>query len=291
VIIFVQRNKYLPGPLTMNKISAGAAPFYEFENLCGHAPIMHFVTTREGGTSSGNFSSMNMGFGTDDIPEKVLNNRRIMADSVGISLESFVFANQVHGNHIEVIDNSAKGSGAIEKQGAISLTDGLITSTPGICLFVMAADCVSLLFYDPVQKVIAAVHAGWRGTILQIARKTVEKMALEFSCKPSDILVGIGPSIGPCCYTVGKEVENAVQDSFGTTEGFLVPVKNSSSKRLDLWYSNQFQLENAGIQRKNIETAGICTFCNHQQFFSSRFDNGNTGRFGAGIMLNMVGRV
>ena len=139
---------------------------------------------------------------------------------------------------------------------------------------VLAADCVPVLMYDSRMRVIAAVHAGWRGTVGRIAAQTVERMQDEFGCDPRDVIVGIGPSIGPCCFEVGEEVVEAAREGLGNYQ-------------LNLWEANRRQLRQVGVEDARIEVAGICTVCHHDQFFSYRGDRGNTGRFGAGIMLNI----
>jgi polyphenol oxidase len=149
----------------------------------------------------------------------------------------------------------------------------------------MVADCVPLLLFDPVKKVVAVIHAGWRGTVQHITSNTIKVMIDRFGSNPADILAGIGPSIGPCCYEVGEEVKAVVHESFGTTEGYLVSQPHSEKPYFDLWYANQKQLIELGLKPENIETSQICTKCNHRMFYSSRADKGVTGRFAAGIFL------
>ena len=152
---------------------------------------------------------------------------------------------------------------------------------------VLAADCVPVLMYDPRMRVIAAVHAGWRGTVGRIAAKTVERMREKFGCDPRDMLVGIGPSIGPCCFEVGEEVVEAALEGLGDLKGLVETGKHPGKYQLNLWEANCRQLRQVGVEDARIEVAGICTVCHHDQFFSYRGDRGNTGRFGAGIMLNI----
>lgn len=256
---------------------------FQFNRFQAFPEIIHFITTRQGGVSQGPYASLNIGYGTDDSQLSVLRNRHRLAKAVGFPLDYFVMGNQVHGTNVSIVTKKDRSSGALHKFNAIPSTDALITNEPGLCLFVMAADCVPLLFFDPVRKVIAATHAGWRGTVNRIASKTVAKMQEVFQCNPTDIWAGIGPSIGSCCYQVGEEVVAQVQNSFGATDKFIDYQKGSPY--LDLWTANQTDLLEAGLEKSNIEISGICTKCNHEDFFSSRDGNGDTGRFGAGIML------
>jgi YfiH family protein len=149
----------------------------------------------------------------------------------------------------------------------------------------MGADCVPLLFFDPIKKAIGAAHAGWQGTVRKIALATIIKMKEEFGCSYKDIKVLIGPSIGPCCYHVGGEVIDSILRSFGTTEKFVSYDYKDSLAHFNLWQTNKIQLIEAGIPDSNITITGLCTYCNHDDFFSSRYDKSVTGRFGAGIMI------
>ena len=176
--------------------------------------------------------------------------------------------------------------GALHKNNELAANDGMITNEPEVCLFAMGADCVPLLFFDPENKVIGAAHAGWRGTINNMAGSMVEKMKTTFGSNPANIHVGIGPSIGPCCYEVGPEVVDAVVQNFTTVNGFISNGANEGKPILDLWYTNQHLLKAAGVKEKHIEISSLCTCCNQHHFFSSRGGQGITGRFGAGIMLH-----
>ncbi len=267
-----------------NPIS-GSLEFFRFPGLSALPGISHFITSRSGGKSEGNYSSLNLGLNTADDPRNVIRNREILAEALSVPPGRFVYANQVHDCRIQYISGMCAGSGTKAAETAIQDTDAMVTNIPGICLMVLTADCVPVLLYDPVRKVVAATHAGWRGTVKQIARNTVRFMMDEFGCQPKDILAGIGPSIGPCCYEVGEEVEQSVIQAFGTAFGYLVEKDKVGKPCFDLWYANQQQLIAIGLLTEHIETAGICTHHNPGKYFSSRASGGRTGRFGAGILL------
>jgi polyphenol oxidase len=269
----------------MQSIHHSGVPLLGFEQFNKFHEIIHFVTSRHGGISSGVYTSLNLGFGTADGGLSVLTNRHKVADSLAIPLDYFVMANQVHGTHVEVVTREKRGAGAFHRHNALPATDAMVTNEPEICLFVMAADCVPVLFFDPVKKVIGAAHAGWRGTIGRIAAATVLKMQEIYQCHPQNICAAIGPSIGPCCYEVGGEVIDAVLQAFGTTEGLIRFDNDESLPIFNLWQANKLQLMETGLKEENIETAGICTKCRADDFFSSRQGKGITGRFGAGIMI------
>jgi len=269
--------------ITLKMINKGGElNLYEFENLGRISNLVHFVTTRSGGVSISPYNSLNLGLHTTDTPEHVLANRALLAAETGIAFENFLYCSQVHSGDVKIIDSESVTNGILE---AFPQTDATVTSLPGICLMVMVADCVPVLLFDPVKKVSAVIHAGWRGTVKHITSNTVEVMVDRFGCNPADIIAGIGPSIGPCCYEVGEEVRTVVEQSFGTTQGYLVTKANSLKPHFDLWYANHKQLTDSGVKPANIETSELCTLDNPDIFFSSRASGGVTGRFAAGICI------
>jgi YfiH family protein len=166
---------------------------------------------------------------------------------------------------------------------AISKTDALITNVPNLPLMLCYADCVPLLIADPKRKVVALSHAGWRGTVAAIAKKTVEKMTEEFGCQPADCLVGIGPSIGFCSYEVDDTVISELQRAFSWWAHVVRP--EGKKWKLDLWQANAQQLIDVGVVRENIVISNFCTVCNRDLFFSHRAEKGQTGRMSAIIAL------
>ncbi len=226
-----------------------------FENLTHKKGIVHFISTRNGGVSKKPFDTFNISFNVSDDPKDVLKNRKLLAEAVGIDIGSIVTAKQVHDNKVAFVTKDMRGKGALDFASALDGIDAMLTNVPKICLMVQIADCVPILLYDPVKKVIGAVHAGYKGTILKIAENTVKSMIKQYRSDPNDIYVGIGPSIGPCCY------------------------------HFDLWKANRSQIKECGVPDLNIETAGICTNDRTDTFFSFRAGKGTTGRFAAGIMI------
>ncbi len=265
----------------MIKITEGGLPLYKFHNLNRFSELVHFVTTREGGISIDGDMSLNLGFHTSDSDENVLENRRRLAEAVSIPFDRFTHQVQVHSCNIMVVDSYHRGMGSLNQESAIQHNDGMVTATGDICLMTKSADCVPILLYDPVERIAAALHAGWKGMVQNIAGKGVAKM-VELGSNPTNIVAGIGPSNGPCCYEVGTDVEAAVFAAFGTLKGLLVAGKGAR-RHLDQWEANRRQLITAGVLPKNIEVAEICTQCNHHEFFSARMNA--SGRFVAGIMM------
>jgi hypothetical protein len=161
--------------------------------------------------------------------------------------------------------------------------DGIITDAHDVPLVMRFADCVPVLLYDPVKRAIGLAHAGWRGTVAGIGPATVQAMVDTYGSRPADIVAGVGPSIGPCCYEVGPEVVAQVRETFGTTRGLVEPETEAHGPHLDLWEANRRALEKAGVQR--IELSGLCTACHTHEFFSHRAEAGRTGRFGVILVL------
>jgi YfiH family protein len=257
-----------------------------FENLLKYREIRHFVTTRTGGFSNPPYDALNLGFHVADDPEHVINNRKRLAATIGIPLNHFTIGRQIHSGHVTMVSEDLRGEGSTHHREAINATDAMVTNVADICLMVLVADCVPMLFFDPARRVIGVAHAGWKGTLHCIARNTVRAMQNAFGSSPGDIIVGIGPSIGPCCYEVGPEVIARVKGEFHTTKEYIVKESKDGKGYFDLWKANLQQLLRGGIQRKNIEMAMTCTCHNPDLFFSYRHQRGNTGRFGVGITIN-----
>jgi YfiH family protein len=256
-----------------------------FHNLSGYKEIKHFISTRTSGLSKAPYHSLNLGLHVGDDPDNVLRNRRRLAETIDIPINQFTIARQIHSGNVRIISDELRGRGSTDYESAIEDTDAMVTNGVDICLVILVADCVPMLFFDPVHKAIGIAHAGWRGTLHCIAQNTVKTMESAFGSSPGDIIVGIGPSIGPCCYRVGPEVISRVDNAFHTTKELIVNKPGNGTGYFDLWKANLNQLLHAGIEKRHIEPAGICTRENADLFFSYRYQQGDTGRFGAGIKL------
>lgn len=254
-----------------------------YKLLGKYKEIAHFCTDRTGGASMGNYASFNMSPFSGDNPADYNRNKSILCRQLGIEPHKIIIPYQTHGTDILEIDTSFFQLSEEEKSNSLHGIDALYTQLPGICIGVTTADCVPLLFFDPEKQVIAAAHAGWRGTCAGIAEKTISSLVGRFNCEPSDILVAIGPSISSNVYEVGKEVVDHFEDA-----GFDIPTiitTNHTSYYLDLWKANQSSLEKAGVLSKHIEISGICTYTEHERFFSARRLGIKSGRMMSGIML------
>jgi YfiH family protein len=170
-----------------------------------------------------------------------------------------------------VVVVTAKDAGQV-----IPGTDGLVTNAPGVGLLLRFADCQPILLYDRAHHALGLIHAGWRGVALGIARRAVEAMQDAFGSRPEEIVAGLGPAIGPCCYIVGQNVAAAMGYALPNWRQVMSPL-DEDQWRFDLPAANAQQLAAAGV--REIEQAHLCTACNSEEFFSHRADNGRTGRF------------
>lgn len=203
-------------------------------------------------------------------------NRQMLAKILNISHLSMIFPRQCHTSNISVIDKLPVGE--------LMETDGLVTGLRNVCLCIQTADCVPVLLFDPVNKVIGAVHAGWRGTLTGITREIVSKMISGFSSKPQNIYAVIGPSIGPEVYETGDEVASLYIEKFNSGKP-VVTRKAAGRYHINLWKANELQLISIGIPSSQIENPGLCTFSNNNYLFSARRDGIDTGRMVSGIIM------
>lgn len=221
-----------------------------------------------------------------DDPAKVVAAREAIASKLGFPFEAWTCAEQVHGNEAKVVTRDIAGSGRFDRESAIQHADALVTNEPDVLLAMFFADCVPLYFYDPVTRSLGLAHAGWKGTVADVAARTVEKMGKAFGAKPADIRAAIGPSIGGCCYEVDEAVLKHVrplladlpdvQVSDGSNR--VVTPSREGRARLDLKQLNRHLMIKAGILPSRIEMTSWCTGCRTDVFFSHRMENGNAGR-------------
>ncbi len=213
---------------------------------------------------------------TGDQPEIYTENRKRLAFVLDIHPGQLVFPRQTHTSC--VVELSEVPAAEIKE------TDALVSNQPGICLCVQTADCVPILLFDPVEKVISAIHAGWRGTVKKIASVAVQKMNRNYGSSPKNIVALIGPSIGPGIYEVGNEVVLEVQKNIPNAEKTLH--KNLKGNfHFNLWEANKQLLLQSGLKNENIEIVHECSFSEVEKYFSARRDGVDIGRTVSGIML------
>jgi polyphenol oxidase len=252
-------------------------PLYHFTNLSQVSGIKHFISGRKGGVSRGEVGELNLSYRVDDTEEHVRENRRRIASAMNIPAARLVVPAQTHSSNIAAVT-------AHNYTDFFRDTDALITNEKELCIAVLSADCVPLLLHDPSSASVAAIHAGWRGTVAGIVPKAIEKMKELYGADPSRIIAGIGPSICGNVYEVGEEVIVPFEEWFSDTS-IIAKKKENGKYLLDLWEANKRMLLRAGVREENIEISGICTYTNAGEFFSARRSANKAGRFGAGVML------
>lgn len=249
-------------------------------------PLKAAVSCRKGGVSRPPFTSLNMGLHVGDRAEDVLENRKRYCRALGLDEGLLINCCQVHGTHIEEVSEEDWGRGAFSLDTAIPDTDGLITSSPDVPLTMNYADCTPLFFYDPVRKVCALSHGGWRGTAGNIAGKTVDMMAEKYHSRREDILAAIGPAIGLADFEVGEEVTAAMKPLFDEEEQASLFRERGNGKYLfALAEANHLLMRKAGIPEAHIEDCHISTWQENDLFYSYRREKGKTGRHMAVLMM------
>lgn len=247
--------------------------------------VVHAFTTRHTGVSPAPFDSLNMDFKVGDDPQNVIANRERVCVMLGAGLDRLVAADQVHGDRVLTVDLSHAGRGARSNGDALPGVDAMVTAVPGLILSSYYADCVPLFFLDPLSRVVALAHAGWKGSVLRIGEKTVRHMVERHGCRVQNILAAVGPSIGPCCYEVDEAVMAQVEKCLPGEPQYAVPGR-PGHWWLDMPELNRRILMQAGIKAENITLSGYCTACREDLFFSHRKQSGRTGRMASFIMLN-----
>ena len=253
-------------------------PLYEFEILQNENQQFHFVTTRNGGISSKNYESLNLSFKVGDLLENVIENRQRLIEVCNLSRAKVYFPDQCHTSRVGLVVENMVDTDLLE-------TDALITNKKNLCIAILAADCVPILFFDPKAQAIGVAHSGWKGTVGRIAARTIELMVKKFGTDPVNLRAGIGPSISQQNYEVGEEVAGQFRTWFSDTPEVFIENKVTGKVHIDLWEANRQLLLRCGVQPEHIEISGLCTYDNQDDFFSARRDGMQCGRFATGIML------
>jgi hypothetical protein len=243
-------------------------PFFQFSGLSDYPDLSHFVFTRRGGVSDSAFRSLNVSVSTGDSKTNVEANLSLIREITGA--RALWFMNQVHGKNIAILRKR------VLQDGAEPVTaDAMVTDVAGVALLVKQADCQAVILYDPLRKVVANVHCGWRGNSQGLLAAVIAAMRAEFGCDPSRLRAAIGPSLGPCCaeFVTHQEIFPESFRPFMIRENYF-----------DLWALSRSQLVQSGLQEAHIESAHCCTHCRTDLFYSYRGE-GRTGRFATVIML------
>ena len=276
-----------PFPLVEYTISTGILPMVESPLFQRETGLQHGFSTRKGGVSKEHLASLNLSFSVEDAKENVLENFRRIGERFGKTPEDFVLSKQSHETKVLKVGRKDRGKG-ITKDRDYEGIDALITDEKGIILSCFSADCVPILFYDPIHKAVGACHSGWRGTKGKILQNVVEEMRKHFSSNPAEILIAIGPSICKEQYVVSEDLAlSFLEDYPDLGEDTASPIQRISKDKfqLDLWDLNRRIALDCGIKEEHISISGYCTMENPELFFSHRYSQGKRGLQGAFICL------
>ncbi|EHL12939.1 hypothetical protein HMPREF9624_00141 [Oribacterium asaccharolyticum ACB7] len=279
-------------PIKDYKSGNHTVPLIESPLLQEIRGLRHGFSTRKGGVSKEHLSSLNLGFNLGDEREKVLENFRILGSLFEAKPEDFVLTQQTHSVNARHVGREDRGKGIFRERDYTDV-DALMTDEEGVILSAFSADCVPILFYDKGHRAIASCHSGWRGTHGRILARVIEAMQREFSSKPEEIYIAIGPSICKNCYEVSEDVGEAFLDAFPALKEMAKndsPIERVSKEKfhIDLWELNRWiALENS-IPAENISVSGYCTMERPDLFFSHRYSQGKRGVQGAFIGLSEV---
>lgn len=256
--------------------------------------VVAFSTTRQGGVSLGAYSSFNINEYCGDTAEHIAENRRLLAQRLGIAPDHIILPHQVHGAEVRQIGADFLQLPENERRMIVEGVDALVTNRRGICIGVSTADCIPVLLYDEVHHAVAAIHAGWRGTVQRIVQTTIDMMHLYYHTQPSELRAIIGPGISRDSFEVGDEVyEEFLQEGFDMA---VVACQRPNMKKegsvdqplkwhIDLPQCNALLLCQSGVPADRIQSSGICTYQRSNQFFSARQLGIQSGRIFTGIML------
>ena len=269
---------------TMTLNNADSVPYLTYNSLSEIKFINHAFTTRLGGVSEGEFTSMNTAFNRNDDPNRVTENYKRICGSAGFEFESLVASAQDHHTYVRAVTSKEKGIG-IYRPRDLESVDALITNEPGVTLVTYYADCTPLFFVDVKNRAIGLAHAGWRGTVGRIGEKVIEKMTALYGTDPKNVTCAVGPAISVCCYEVDEPcAANFLALTDLDTDKFVFE-KGGGKYMLNLLEANKQILMAAGVQEKNITLSDLCTNCNSELLWSHRATKGYRGTMSAMMCL------
>ena len=269
----------------MHEIEPGIqVPLLHFPLLEKCSFITHAFTTRMGGVSTGDCTSMNLSFTRGDDEAAVRENYRRIAAALGTDAKQFVCSDQTHTTNVRRVTKADAGKGVVIPKDYTDV-DGLITNEPGIVLSTFYADCVPLYFVDPVHRAIGLSHSGWRGTVNKMGQVTIEAMKREFGSRAADLYCAIGPSICQDCYEISRDVAEEFMKAFPEHVNDILIQKSEEKFQLDLWKANEIVMLESGILPEHLAVTNICTCCNPTELFSHRASKGKRGNLAAFLMI------
>lgn len=260
--------------------------YLTFEHFEKTGLVNHCFTTRLGGYSKGCLSSLNLGIKREENREIIIKNYETICNAIGADYHHVVTSEkQIHSTEVYYAKEQDCGKGLM-KENDVGEVDGFVTNKPHVLLTTFHADCTPLFFLDPKKKAIGVAHAGWRGTVNAIAQKTIEKMQQEFGTKAEDILAGIGPAIGACCFQVDRPVAEEFRKKLPFSEPWIeVDMSEEGKFKIDLKSINRQLMLLAGVKEENIFVSECCTKCDTTHFFSHRAMGEERGNMAAMMEL------
>ncbi len=268
-------------------VTEGPLKYIQFECLNEYSDILtHCMSTRAGGVSTGECSTLNLGFSRKDIRSNVITNFNLICGAVGLETDSLVLTSQIHGAKVYLAGADDRGKG-FSRDSDIKGVDGLYTMTPGVTLTTFHADCVPIFLYEPGIKAAALLHSGWRGTLSDIVGSMAERLKELPGYDAGRVIAVLGPSIGYCCFEVDEDVYCLFREKYN--DGRYYSNTSGTKRKVDLKAIIGKQLEDEGINKENIHDCGICTKCRNDIFFSYRGDNGKTGSMAAFMQIRPQG--
>ncbi len=266
----------------MNINFIDSVAFLTFKELEKYSFVRHGYSTRLGGVSKNEFKSLNLSFSVGDDTKLVNENYDIFCSCLGVQRYNLALASQVHEDKVTKV--SKKNLNKIDFT-KFEETDGLITSESGIVLTTFHADCIVIYMIDISKKIVGLAHAGWRGTVKNIAGKLAKKFITEYNSSFSDMVCAIGPGIGKCCFEVSESVLTYFR-ALNIPNNFIQFSRDDSRIYIDLLEVNKILLLREGLKNENIFKSDICTMCNHDMLFSHRFTGGKRGTNSAFIFIS-----
>lgn len=255
--------------------SHGHLAAYHFDSLGAHRGLRHAVFTRHGGVSPAPWASLNLSASTGDTTANVAENQRRLVGALGFRPRETVTSRQVHGSTVRVVGHAERGA-------RLPDCDALVTDAPGVVLVQRHADCPAVFVFDPKRRAIGLGHSGWRGTLANIAGEMVRAMHDAYGSEAGDLVAGIGPAIGACCYHVGNEVSQSFVERYAHGRAW-VEARGDGQVYLNLARAIEAQLRESGVHA--VEQSGLCTACRVDEFYSARAEHRLNGCFGSAIAL------
>lgn len=260
-------------------------PYISYRALADIKWLKNGFSTRLGGVSEGVLSTMNLGFGRNDLPENVVKNHEIIANAIGFNPENIVASKQTHTTNVKIVSKKDCGKG-IYRERDYDDVDGMITNEKGIVLATYFADCVPLYMVDTKNKAIGLSHSGWRGTVGKIGKVTLDLMKETYGTNPKDVIACIGPSICRDCYEVSEDVATEFEAAFKGRKKDILINKDNGKYQLDLWECNYIIFKECGVYEENIHMPDICTCHNMEMMFSHRATQGRRGNLAAFLSID-----